>query len=82
MNYPERGATIYQDLVYVLFFLCTNVFILAALAGLVFVVMLNYGYKSVTIKFNKRNKLKKELKRLHKRKEKSYMSKLENKIKS
>lgn len=81
MNYPERGATIYQDLVYVLFFLCTNIFILTALIGLVFVIMLSYGYKSITIKFNKRNKLLKQLKNKQKLKEKSYMSRLEKKVK-
>lgn len=81
MNYPERGATIYQDLVYLVFFVCTNVFILAALAALVFVIMLRYGYKSVTIKFNKRNKLVKQLKNEQKLREKSYMNRLENKVK-
>ncbi len=81
MNYPERGATAYQDLVYLLFFVCSNIFILVGLAGIVFLVMLKYGYKSITIKFNKRNKLIKELKNLQKRKEKSYISKLEKKMK-
>lgn len=80
MNYPERGATIYQDLLYLVFFVCTNVFILAALAALVFVIMLRYGYKSVTIKFNKRNKLIKQIKNEQKIKEKSYISRLEKKI--
>lgn len=81
MNYPDRGATIYQDLIYLLFFICTNFFILLVLCGIVFIVMLKCGYKSITIKFNKRNKLLKKIRHSQKIKEKSYLNKLDKKLK-
>ncbi len=81
MNYPDRGATVYQDFIYLLYFVCTNLAILGLLGGLLFLVMLQYGYKSITIKFNKRNKLLKQIKHNEKIKEKSYMNRLENRVK-
>lgn len=82
MNYPERGTTVYQDVIYLLFFISTNFFILSAFVGIIFLIMLRCGYKSITIKFNKKNKLLKQSKNTEKIKEKFYFSKLEKKLKN
>lgn len=77
----DRGSSVYQDLAYLFYFIITNAVIMTVLVGLIFVVMLQYGYKSVTIKFNKRNKSLKQTKHNEKLKETAYLSKLEKKIK-
>lgn len=76
-----RGDSVYQDLSYILYFILTNMVIISIFVGLVLIIMLHYGYKSITIKFNKRNKLQKQIKKQQKRKEKQYLNSLEKRIK-
>ena len=77
----DRGSSVYQDLFYIAYIVLTNVAIMAALLfGLIF-LMAHYGYKSVTIKLNKKNKLIKALKNHQKSKETNYISRLENNLK-
>lgn len=80
MNYPDRGATIYQDLTYLVSLVFTNAIILGVLSlGLLF-FMTHYGYKTITIKFSKKNKYLKTLKKYQKHKEEKYLSKLETNL--
>jgi hypothetical protein len=81
-DYPDRGATAYQDFMYVICLLFTNILVLVAVIGIIFIFMLHYGYKSITIKFSKKNKLLRQIKHNEKMKEKSYIDRLDKKFKT
>ena len=80
MNYPDRGATIYQDLMYVASLVFTNAIILGVLSICLLFFMTHYGYKTITIKFSKKNKYLKTLKKYQKHKEEKYLGKLETNL--
>lgn len=80
MNYPDRGATIYQDLMYVVSLVFTNAIILGVLSVCLLFFMTHYGYRTITIKFSKKNKYLKTLKKYREHKENKYLTKLETDI--
>ena len=76
----DRGSSVYQDLFYICYIVLTNMAILSALIFGIIFLMFHYGYKGVTIKINKKNKLVKQLKKQHKSQEKKYLDRLENNL--
>ena len=73
----DRGNTVYQDLWYIFYMVVTNAAILTVLFFCLLFFMAHYGYKSITIKLNKKNQLVKQLRKHQKFQEKKYINKLE-----
>ena len=78
----DRGSSVYQDLWYVFYMVVTNAAIMTVLFIGLMVFMTHYGYKSITIKLNKKNKLIKQFKKHQKQKEKNYINRLETNLHS
>jgi hypothetical protein len=81
MQYPDRGATIYQDFIYVFYMVVTNAAIMSVLLIAIVFFMSRYGYKTIHIKLSKKNKYLKQLKKQQKRQENKYIDGLHKKVK-
>lgn len=77
----DRGSSVYQDLFHIFYMVVTNAAIMATLIASVFLYMAHRGYKNITIKFKKDNKIIKQIKHNQKMKESAYISQLETKVK-
>jgi hypothetical protein len=82
MQYPDRGSTVYQDLIYVFYMVATNAAIMSILLIALAFFMSHYGYKTIHIKFSKKNKYLKQLEKKQKRQEDRYIDGLHKKVKT
>lgn len=78
----DRGSSIYQDLLYIFYMVATNAAILLVLFLCLVFFMAHYGYKTITIKLNKKNKFIKQLKKYRKLQEENYLDKLSTDLKT
>lgn len=81
MNNMDRGSSVYQDLIAIFYMVITNAAIMVALFGCLCFYMAHYGYKNITVKFKKHNKILKQLKQHRKLKENKYIDDLEKSVK-